>query len=457
MIQLHEKQSIVYNDLYTNPLYRFAVVVCSRGWGKSHLGGVSALTSVWELLELDENVPNKNVYIIAPTFDQVMEIYYPLLMYDFGLEEYDVHFTKDEAKFVFPKRTSLKLLSYESVERMRGKGAYFVVWDEVSSCKRGVKPKEAWNSIIKPCITTRWSYKHARRFGAKFPGRGLIIGTPKGFNFFKEMYDTPDSDDEWGRFHFSYKEAPLLDIKEIEKERNNMDPVEFASEYEASFKESGLSVFYMFDRDIHVRGPRHQFGTLQPFIEKSADTPAEDVHLGIDFNVGLQCTSAFAIRGPEKVVEVLDEMKGHPDTETLALAIKAKYIDKGHKVYAYPDPTGKSRKTSAAVGVTDFTILQEVGVNIRARSHSPPIIDSVKATNRRLKTASGLVRFYVRPECKGVIESLEKTKWVDNNPDVALIDKTEGKEHYSDGLRYAMEWLFPIKDNLRAVGVSHVF
>ena len=41
----------------------------------------------------------------------------------------------------------------------------------------------------------------------------------------------------------------------------------------------------------------------------------------------------------------LDEMKGHPDTETLAIAIAAKY--KGHRIFAYPDPSGKARKTSA--------------------------------------------------------------------------------------------------------------
>jgi hypothetical protein len=51
---------------------------------------------------------------------------------------------------------------------------------------------------------------------------------------------------------------------------------------------------------------------------------------------------------------------------------------------------------------------------------------------------------YVHPRCTGVITSLERTKWVDKNPDTATIDKSEGVEHYSDGIRYAMEYLFPV-------------
>jgi hypothetical protein len=40
---------------------------------------------------------------------------------------------------------------------------------------------------------------------------------------------------------------------------------------------------------------------------------------------------------------------------------------------------------------------------------------------------------------------MERTRWVDNNPNSAMIDKTENIEHFSDGIRYGAEWLFPIK------------
>jgi hypothetical protein len=62
-----------------------------------------------------------------------------------------------------------------------------------------------------------------------------------------------------------------------------------------------------------------------------------------------------------------------------------------------------------------------------------------------LLTASGAVNMYIHPRCTGVIESLEKTVWAENNPDLAVIDKKAGVEHFSDGVRYFIEYNWPIK------------
>jgi len=154
----------------------------------------------------------------------------------------------------------------------------------------------------------------------------------------------------------------------------------------------------------------------------------------------LQCSTAWAIRG--KQMQAIDEFKGHPDTETLADVLATKY--KGHRIFAYPDPSGNARKTSAAVGRTDFSILRSRGIQVCARTKAPPIIDSVNAVNRKLKSAAGDVSMFIHPRCTGTINSLERTSWQDNNPDLAMISKKEGVEHFSDGVRYITEYLFPI-------------
>jgi len=428
MIDLHAGQTEVFKDLFRDRAHRYAALCTSRGWGKSYMASVCAVTAVFELLTLPKKVPNKDVYIIAPTYDQAIDIYYPIIQYDLGMEEYTSKSSKDTGKFSFSNETTLRLISYESVERMRGKGAYFVVWDEVSSCKKGIAPSEAWESIILPCINTRWSPARAAFFGAKSPGRALAISTPKGFNFFSDMFNFRESDKRWNSYKFDYTQSPLLDISEIEHSRRNMDPIRFASEYLAEFKESGNSVFYCFDRTKHIRDDLDYF------------KDDEIVHVCIDFNVGLQCSSAFALRGGQ--MHILDEFKGHPDTETLALTLKEKY--KEHKIYAYPDPSGRARKTSAPTGQTDFSILRSAGIECFAKTKAPPIVDSVNAVNRMLLNADKKVNMYVHSRCKGVINSLERTKWVENNPDVAAIDKSEGVEHYSDGIRYGTEFLFPV-------------
>jgi len=441
MIDLHWGQSKIYRELFVERSALFEVVCCSRGWGKSYLAATAAATAVFELLELPTHVPNKVVYIIAPTYDQVTDIYYPLLNYDLGLEHYAVASSRDLGRFIFERNVELRLLSYEAIERMRGKGAYLVVWDEVSSCYKRITAKEAWEGIIQPAIKTRWGAERAEIYGARSPGRGLLISTPKGYNNFYDFYNFRDLDAEWRSHHFDYTKSPLLNPKEIEKLKANMDPIEFASEYGASFADSGNNVFYCFDREKHVQRDVPEFVPPVFNLDGSVRQHGEDVFACIDFNVGIMAASFFGDRGGQ--MHFLHEMKGMPDTENLAININTKF--KGHKVYAYPDPSGNARKTSAAVGVTDFAILEGAGIKVIAHSSAPPIIDSVKAVNKKLMTASGHQDIFIHPRCQGLITSLERTQWLDKNPDTATLDKSAGIEHFSDGVRYATEYRYPIK------------
>jgi hypothetical protein len=453
-ITLHEGQSEIFESLMVDQTYRFVVDVCSRGWGKSYLACACATTAVFELLELDWRVPNKNVAIIAPTFDQVTDIYYPMLTYEFGLDAHTVKPpSKDTGRFLFDKNVELRLMSYEAVERMRGKGYYFVVWDEPASCVKGISPKSAWEGIIQPTIVTRWSKERARIYKSRSPGRALVIGTPKGYTYFYDMFNFRDADEEWGSYQHDYTKSPLLDVEEIERIRHTLDPIEFASEYLASFADSGNSVFYCFKREIHVRKDIEDFQPPKTKLNGDIEEYGEDVHCFIDFNVGLQCTSFAAIRGGQ--VHIIEEFKGHPDTETLAIAIATKF--RGHKIYAYPDPSGRAAKTSAPVGRTDFSILESYGIRCLARPKAPPISDSVQAVNMKLMTAAGDVGLYIHPRCQGVINSLERTKWVDKNPDTATIDKSEGVEHYSDGIRYGIEYKFPVRSGTKTVSRGFKF
>ena len=428
-IVLHEGQSEIINDLFVEQDTRYAVVCASRGFGKSYLAATAAMLAVQELMELPDDVPNKNVAIIAPTYSQAVDIYYPLLAYQLGLEDFAEKASKAAGTFWFPGNVQLKIWSYEASERMRGTGQYFVVADEVCSWKGGGSNlKESWESVIQPCIATRWSKDRADAYGAN-PGRALIISTPMGYDYFYEMFNRRDSDSQWKSYHYTFKDSPYLDDEEIERVKLTLDPIKFAREYTASFEDSGNNVFYCFNRKEHI-------DKTLPYFEDG-----EDVHVAIDFNVGIMASVVFALRGNQ--VHILDEEQGHPDTETLARKLKDKYS--GHRIISYPDPAGKARKSSAAVGTTDFSILQSNGIICRAHSKAPPIIDSVAAVNKKFKNANGDIDIYVHPKCVNTIKSLERTQWVESNPDSATICKKEGVEHWTDGLRYAIEYLFPVR------------
>ena len=428
-VSLHRGQSKVIKDLFIDNDTRYVVVNASRGFGKTYLAAVAAMVACQELMDLPEDVPNKNVAIIAPTYSQGVDIYFPLLAYILGLEEMSVKSSRAAGTFWLPNNVILKIWSYEASERMRGSGQYFVVADEVCSWKgAGSNLKESWESVIQPCIATRWSDKNAKRYGAK-PGRALIISTPMGYNYFHEMYNRQDTDDQWKSYTYTYHDSPYLDDEEIERVKLTLDPLKFAREYSASFEDSGNTVFYTFNRKEHIT-------TELPNFEDG-----EEVHVAIDFNVGIMASCVFALRGNQ--IHILDEMQGHPDTETLAAELNRKY--KGHRITSYPDPSGRARKSSAAVGRTDFSILESSGIRTRAHSKAPPIIDSVAAINKKFKNANGDIDMYVHPRCVNTIKSIERTAWVESNPDTATICKKEGVEHWTDGLRYAVEYLFPVR------------
>jgi hypothetical protein len=428
-IKLHPKQSQVIKDLFVTKKNRYAVVNAARGFGKSYLASACAVMAVKELLDLPPDVPNKNIALIAPTYSQAVDIYYPLLAWQMGLEEYADKSSKSAGTFWFANNIQLKLWSYEASERLRGTGQYFVIADEVTSWSgAGMNLKESWESIIQPCVTTRWSVDAAARYNSN-PGRALIISTPRGYDYFYELYNRQDNDKDWKSYHFTYEDSPYLDPEEINRVRLTLDPLKFAREYKATFEDSGNSVFYTFDRKDHID---HDL----PYFDDE-----EDIHVAIDFNVGIMAAVAFAIRANQ--IHILDEYQGSADTETLARELIEKYKD--HRIISYPDPAGRARKTSAAVGITDFKILESHNIATRAHGKAPPIIDSVAAVNKKFRNANGDIDMYIHPRCVNTIKSIERTSWVESNPNLATINKKEGVEHWSDALRYAVEYLYPIR------------
>ena len=186
-VTLHPAQSQIFKDLFVDKTCRYAVGVCTRGFGKSYLAGVAAMQAAAELMQLPSHVENKNVALIAPTYQQSVDIYFPLLYDTLGMRDYCEKASAYSGKFWLPNNVQLRLWSYESLERMRGTGQYFVVCDEVSSWENRPGLEEAWNGIIRPCMTTRWSHEQAEEFGAPSPARALIISTPKGYNYLSDM------------------------------------------------------------------------------------------------------------------------------------------------------------------------------------------------------------------------------------------------------------------------------
>jgi hypothetical protein len=174
----------------------------------------------------------------------------------------------------------------------------------------------------------------------------------------------------------------------------------------------------------------------------------------------LMATTISVERGGK--VYVLDEMMGAPNTEEWCARIWRKYGET-NPIAVFPDPTGNSNKTSATAGTTDFSIIKNVReeyswkMQLFAKSASPKIVDSVAAVNKMLMNAHGEVNLYVSADCINTIRSLERTVWLDNNPNTAIIDKKQDVEHMSDGLRYYIDYRHPAITKKRVVASGSAF
>ena len=400
---------------------RYKIVSAGRRTGKSHLSCVMALSHVTAK-------PGNRCIMVSPTFGMAKAALWDTLKLlchpdwlDGPPREGDL-----EMRFINGGRITLK--GADRPDSLRGISPTpgLIVLDEMAYFKPGV-----FQEVILPMTSD-----------ALQKPRLMIISTPKGkANTFYDLWSRGQDHDypDWKSWQFAAVDVRPDMANEIVLARNSLDQRTFDQEYAASFLNTGDNVFTEFNRDVHIID-------VMPF------QPGESVHVAVDFNVAKMCATAFAVRGDQ--MQCIQDFEGSANTDELCKKLKAEYP--GRNIICYPDPSGNARKTSSAVGVTDFSIMRGHGFELRYRNKHPSIVDSVNAVNRLLRDANGNVRlFFAKKGCDGTIHSMEATSWKpianSNDMDTATIDKTAGVEHFSDGMRYACEYLMPVTSRGAAI------
>tara|TARA_R100000951_G_scaffold177_5_gene816 strand:- start:2302 stop:3513 length:1212 start_codon:yes stop_codon:yes gene_type:complete len=202
-------------EIFKSPA-RFKIAACGRRFGKSHL-------AAWTLLIKGLQSESKDIFYVAPTFQQAKDILWNVLK-DIG---------KDVIKSTHENTATITLVNDRKIylkgsdrpDSLRGVGLYYVVMDEYAFMK-----PEVWELIIRPTL-------------ADVKGEALFIGTPEGRNHFYELYKLALEDEDWEAFSFNSSDNPLLDPKEIEVARRTMSSQAFRQEFEASFESFSGGIF----------------------------------------------------------------------------------------------------------------------------------------------------------------------------------------------------------------------
>ena len=297
-----------------------------------------------------------------------------------------------------------------------------IVLDELREFKA-----EVYSEVLLPVLADR------------FQSTEFVMGsTPDGVGSnLHQLYVDACSDDNFDVFHLDAEvcRPDLKDRHAILKQK--MSPQAYNQEVRAQFSKFGNRVFYEFDEIHHV-------------IKDIDRKPEERIHVYVDFNVSVMASAAAVVRGDS--IYFFKEFQGAHNTDQLIEILVANFDPR--KTTIYPDPSADSRKTSAAFGVTDIALFRKAGFTVNQKSRIS-VHDSVNEVNARLRNAEGQKRMFITRDCRNLILSLAGTQWSNMaDKSSALIDKSKGVEHHSDGVRYLIHTLYPINASAMSLGGS---
>ena len=218
---LHPAQMEVFNAKK-----KFSVVVAGRRFGKSYMSAIMCLLEgIKDKNDKGYDLKHKDVWYIAPTFQQGKDILWGLLKELGGdLIESTVENTAT-IRLINGRRILIK--GSDRPDTLRGAGLGFAVLDEYASMRPNV-----WEEIILPTLTD-------------VEGGALFIGTPAGKNHFYDLFKEAEKDTtgDWGAWHFHTTDNPTLNKDLVQTFKNKMSSHAFKQEFMASFEATGSGVF----------------------------------------------------------------------------------------------------------------------------------------------------------------------------------------------------------------------
>ena len=388
--------------------HRFKVVVAGRRFGKTHL-------AIRQLCYFARK-PEQEVWYVSPTYKQSKMIVWRKLKQRLLDLNWIKKANESELTILLKNGSTIALKGADNEDSLRGVGLDYLIMDEFAD----IDP-EAFFEVLRPTLADR-------------EGKAMFIGTPKGianwaYDLYQMEHDYPDA---WKSFQYTTIDGGNVTAEEIEAAKRDLDERQFRQEFLATFETYTGRIYYAFDRLQNVK-------EAPEFTSHTGDIGA--VYIGMDFNID-PMSAVIAVRQGDSLY-VIDEIRMFSsNTQEAVDEIKSRYPKT--KVWVYPDPAARQRKTSAG-GATDITILQNAGFVVKAPNSHTPIRDRINAVNSRLCDSTGIRRLYISNRCKYTLEGLERHTYKEGTTQP---DKDSGYDHMMDALGYMVDYLFPVRKDI---------
>lgn len=387
---------------------KFKAFVGGFGSGKTWAGCMSQAIHFLEH-------PKANQGYFAPTYPQIRDIFYPTIdevSHAFGLRV-DIKEANKEVHW-FNGRKYIGTTICRSMDKPNNIVGFKIgraLVDEIDILPCD-KAENAWRKII---ARMRWPDVQ----------NGVdVTTTPEGFKFVHKQFVTHiEKAGDTGNYG-------LVHASTYENEANLPD----------GYIDSLLESYPAELIDAYIRG---QFvnltsGTVYRSFNRVSNGSHEEIkereplYIGQDFNVNHMASSISVKRdnGWHCVAELVDGI----DTPSLIETIKQKYAD--HKIYIYPDASGKNTSSKGA-SLSDIALLKAAKFNIRAKNSNPLVKDRVLSMN----TAFSKQRLWVNVKnCPEQTKCLEQQAYDKNGEP----DKKSGVDHQNDGFGYFCHYEMPV-------------
>lgn len=187
---------------------RFKVVCVGRRSGKTVLC-IDILTN--------EGLSGKRCAYFAPTYKMLKEVWKQLKS---TLQPVIKQISEQDKSMILINGGLIDFWSLDSYNSVRGRKYHVSIIDEAA-----FSPylEEAWNEAIRPTLID-------------YLGSGYFFSTPKGFNYFKELFEAERTNYDWKSWQFAtYDFNPNIDLDELESFRKTMPSFVYQQEIEAQF------------------------------------------------------------------------------------------------------------------------------------------------------------------------------------------------------------------------------
>ena len=220
----HDSQREMINGILTNKA-KYHVACVGRQYGKSLMA--MNLVLYWAI----NDGPSKILWV-SPVYSQTDKVQKELMQAigGSGIVK-SCNYSSNEIQL--QNGSQILFRSAERYDNIRGLTMDYGVIDVAAFCK-----DEAWTEAIRPVFMVR---------GKKV----LFISTPKGKNFFYELFQLGQSADNpnYASYTGTSYETPYIDNSEITDAKKTLPSAVFEQEYLAKFIDSGGEVFQNLDKN----------------------------------------------------------------------------------------------------------------------------------------------------------------------------------------------------------------